>query len=67
MTQYVLARDSLLLDRFDRIVAARTPARTVHVFVALADNQNQGIIPVPAKLANGEDPGPNLYGAQGTE
>jgi hypothetical protein len=35
--------------------------RTVDVFVALADNQSQGIIPVPAKLGNGEDPERNLY------
>src|ERR1700682_1553414 len=35
--------------------------RTIHVFVALADNQNQGIVPVPAKLGNGEDPERNLY------
>src|SRR5712691_11275239 len=36
-------------------------ARTVHVFVALADNVNQGIVPIPAKLGNGQDPGHNLY------
>ena len=35
--------------------------RSVHVFVALADNQSQGIIPVPAKLGNGEDAEHNLY------
>jgi hypothetical protein len=35
--------------------------RTIHVFVALADNQHQGIIPVPAKLGNGDDPDHNLY------
>ena len=35
--------------------------RTIHVFVALADNVNQGILPVPAKLGNGEDPDHNLY------
>lgn len=35
--------------------------RTVHVFVALADNQSQGIVPVAAKLGNGEDPKHNLY------
>jgi hypothetical protein len=35
--------------------------RSVHVFVALADNQSQGIIPVAAKLGNGEDPEHNLY------
>jgi hypothetical protein len=35
--------------------------RAVHVFVALADNQHQGIVPVPAKLGNGEDAANNLY------
>jgi hypothetical protein len=38
-----------------------SPKRTIHVFVALADNQNQGIVPVPARLGNGLDPGRNLY------
>jgi hypothetical protein len=33
----------------------------VHVFVALCDNRNQGIIPVPAALGNGQDPPKNLY------
>jgi len=37
------------------------PSRTVHVFVALADNEHQGIIPVPARLGNGLDPAHNLY------
>jgi hypothetical protein len=31
------------------------------VFVALADNQNQGIVPVPPRLGNGLDPAHNLY------
>jgi hypothetical protein len=35
--------------------------RIVHVFVALADNQHQGIVPVPARLGNGDDPERNLY------
>ena len=35
--------------------------RTVHVFVALADNQHQGIVPVAAILGNGEDAERNLY------
>jgi len=35
--------------------------RTVHVFVALADNQHQGIVPVAAVLGNGEDAKRNLY------
>jgi hypothetical protein len=40
---------------------AQTKTRTVHVFVALADNQHQGIVPVPASLGNGDDPAHNLY------
>ncbi len=35
--------------------------RTIHVFVALCDNLNQGIVPVPKKLGNGQDPKNNLY------
>jgi hypothetical protein len=35
--------------------------RAIQVFVALADNQHQGIVPVPAKLGNGEDAERNLY------
>ena len=34
---------------------------TIHVFVALADNQHQGIVPVAAVLGNGEDAERNLY------
>lgn len=36
-------------------------SRVVHVLVALCDNENQGIVPVPAHLGNGEDPDRNLY------
>jgi hypothetical protein len=41
--------------------AQDVPVRTVHVFVALADNEHQGIVPVPARLGNGLDPEHNLY------
>ena len=44
-----------------RASPARADARSVHVFVALADNKHQGIVPVPAKLGNGDDPRNNLY------
>jgi len=40
---------------------AQPSPRVVHVFVALADNQHQGIVPVPAALGNGSDPQRNLY------
>jgi len=42
-------------------VCGQERARIVHVFVALADNAHQGIVPVPAALGNGDDPGRNLY------
>jgi hypothetical protein len=35
--------------------------RIVHVFVALADNEHQGIVPVPKTLGNGDDATHNLY------
>jgi hypothetical protein len=35
--------------------------RVVHVFVALCDNRNQGIVPVPESLGDGQDPAANLY------
>jgi len=35
--------------------------KTIHVYVALCDNENQGIFPVPSKLGNGQDPRNNLY------
>ena len=44
-----------------RPVAAQERARVAHVFVALADKAHQGIVPVPATLVNGDDPGRNLY------
>lgn len=34
---------------------------TIHVMVALCDNTYQGIVPVPAKIGNGQNPGANLY------
>ena len=33
----------------------------VHVFVALADNRTQGILPVPARIGDGDNAATNLY------
>jgi hypothetical protein len=44
---------------------AQGALRVVHVFVALADNVHQGIVPVPARLGNGDDPERNLYWGAG--
>jgi hypothetical protein len=47
---------------FSHVVGAQTNGlRAVHVFVALADNEHQGIVPVAARLGNGEDAEHNLY------
>jgi len=40
---------------------AESSPQVVHVFVALADNQHQGIVPVPPALGNGSDAQRNLY------
>ncbi|HKX83170.1 MAG TPA: hypothetical protein VJL58_03030 [Pyrinomonadaceae bacterium] len=39
----------------------QNPGKVIHVLVALCDNENQGIVPVPAHLGDGEDPQKNLY------
>jgi hypothetical protein len=35
--------------------------KIIHVFVALCDNTHQGIVKVPPKIGNGQDPENNLY------
>lgn len=52
---------TLLAFAMLRPVFAEPAVRVVHVFVALADNVHQGIVPVPAKLGNGDAPATNLY------
>src|SRR5262245_29760556 len=41
--------------------AKRNSGKLIHVLVALCDNEFQGIVPVPARIGNGDDPGNNLY------
>jgi len=43
------------------IVKKESGLKTIHVFVALCDNKYQGIVPVPAKIGNGQDAATNLY------
>lgn len=38
-----------------------TKINTIHIIVALCDNKYQGIVPVPKKIGNGQDPKNNLY------
>jgi hypothetical protein len=35
--------------------------KTIHVFVALCDNEHQSIVPVSPRLGKGDDPANNLY------
>ena len=49
------------VSEFKEIAKINNPGKVVHVLVALCDNENQGIVPVPAALGNGEDPQKNLY------
>lgn len=41
--------------------APRNSGKLAHVLVALCDNEHQGIVPVPARIGNGDDPANNLY------
>lgn len=41
--------------------APQNSVAVIHVFVALCDNVNQGIVPVAPSLGNGDDPERNLY------
>ena len=54
-TRYIALTLQLLIA-----TAARAEPRVIHVFVALCDNEHQGIVPVPKALGNGDDPGNNL-------
>jgi hypothetical protein len=46
--------------RIDNDIAANNPI-VIQVSVALADNKNQWIVPVPDEIGNGQDPRTNLY------
>ena len=41
--------------------ASRNSGKLIHILVALCDNEFQGIVPVPARIGNGDDPANNLY------
>lgn len=43
------------------LFAQDASAKNIHLFTALCDNEAQGIVPVPEKIGNGDDPDSNLY------
>jgi len=58
-------RNSCILIFFLFSIGSFGQTKTIHVFVALCDNINQGIVPVPARIGNGQDPKSNLYWGAG--
>jgi hypothetical protein len=57
--------NQVVSQSFREIEASNTIEATkpgiIHVYVALCDNKFQGIVPVPAKIGNGQDADNNLY------
>jgi hypothetical protein len=55
--------EKILVDRpvVSKTIPFDSITNSIHVFVALCDNKYQGIVPVPAKMGNGQDPDNNLY------
>lgn len=52
---------SLIFPLTSFIHAPNNEPRVIRVIVALCDNESQGIVPVPKKIGNGNDPANNLY------
>ncbi len=61
LTRSAMVIAALLVLLLTRAEAQEQELRIVHVFVALCDNESQGIVPVSATLGNGDDPVNNLY------
>ncbi|MEM1293967.1 MAG: hypothetical protein AAGH89_01290 [Verrucomicrobiota bacterium] len=51
----------VLLWIFSLVNTASAEPKSIYVFVALCDNETQGIAPVGARIGNGNDPDNNLY------
>src|ERR1044072_7487753 len=47
------------------VVTNDSAQRLIHVYVALCDNDSQGIVPVSKRMGNGNDPENNLYWGNG--
>ncbi len=56
----VFALSSSTQKRIDADIKAGKPV-VIHLSVALADNKNQWIVPVPESIGNGQSPRTNLY------
>ena len=54
---FLLAISFLIIN----LAFSQKSQRVIHTYVALCDNENQGIVPVPKTIGNGQDPARNLY------
>jgi hypothetical protein len=68
MPFYRFRTNNLLMKSFVLLFLLTVPTihlmsqnELVHVIVALCDNESQGIVPVPEKIGDGDNPGANLY------
>ncbi|MEO0227942.1 MAG: hypothetical protein ABIL70_07860, partial [candidate division WOR-3 bacterium] len=53
-----------IIKNLQRTMADNRPV-LIYAIVALCDNEHQGIVPVPPRLGNGDDPKNNLYWGAG--
>lgn len=60
-TNTVNSTPPTIVSNSETVAKITNNAKVIHVLVALCDNVNQGIVPVPAHLGNGEDTEKNLY------
>lgn len=60
MKKIIVLLSLLIISNF-----LKSEIKTIHVYVALCDNKNQGIVPVPAAIGNGQDASKNLYWGAG--
>ena len=65
MKRTILILSLIILFFVEMNASKANSCRTIHVYVALCDNINQGIVPVPAAIGNGQDASRNLYWGAG--
>ncbi|WP_028978341.1 hypothetical protein [Sporocytophaga myxococcoides] len=58
---FAIGSNSQIIQKPDSSTQIDSTIKTIHIFVALCDNKYQGIVPVPAKIGNGQDSNNNLY------
>lgn len=59
--QIIVSKKTWLAGLLLLQISLFSQTKTIHILVALCDNKYQGIVPVPTKIGNGQDPANNLY------